>query len=83
MFLVEPLEGTERDAARLELLAAFLDQHSPEIVLVIVAPRNRLAGLPPSAYDEAYAAENLAAVARRIREQDPRGIIRPFPKPKG
>ena len=83
VFLLEPLEGAEGDARRLDLLTAFLDQHSPEIVLVVVTPRQRLADLPSSAYDEAYAAEDLAAVARRIREQDPQGIIRPFPKPKG
>ncbi len=82
VFLLEPLTGTEGDARRLELLTAFLDQHSPEIVLVVVVPRSRLGNLPPSAYDEAYAAEDPAGVVRRIREQDPRGILRPFPKPK-
>lgn len=83
VFLVEPFEDTAADVRRLELLTAFLDQHSPEIVLVAVTPRERLAALPPSAYDEAYDSEDLAAVVRRIREQDPRGMIRPFPKPKG
>ncbi len=82
MFLVEPLEGAQGDAHRLDLLAAFLDQHSPEIVLVVVAPRERLGTLPPASYDEAYAAENPGIVVRRIREQDPHGMIPPFPKPK-
>jgi hypothetical protein len=82
VFLVEPLEGARSEPRRLELLAAFLDQHSPEIVLVVVAPRKRLASLPPSAYDEAYASEDVGGAVRRIREQDPRGMIRPFPKPK-
>lgn len=82
VFLVEPLEGAEADRRRLDLLAAFLDQHSPEIVLVVVTPSERIAVLPPPSYDEAYGSEDLGSVVRRIREQDPRGIIRPFPKPK-
>lgn len=82
LFLLEPLEGTEAGAPRLETLTAFLDQHSPEIVLVAVTPRDRIRGLPPSSYDEVYPSEDVAAVVRRIREQDPRGMVRPFPKPK-
>ncbi len=82
MFLIEPLDGARDETRRLELLAAFLEQHSPEIVLVIVTPRARLAGLPASAYDEAYASEDLGAIVRRIRDQDPRGALRPFPKPR-
>ncbi len=82
MFLLEPLGEGKDDARRLEVLSAFLDQHSPEIVLVVVTPRERLASLPPSAYDEAYGAEDLGGVVRRIREQDPQGMIRPFAKPK-
>lgn len=82
VFLIEPLEGAKTEPRRRELLTAFLDQHSPEIVLVVVAPQERLADLPPSAYDEAYGAEDVAGVVRRIREQNPHGMIRPFPKPK-
>ncbi len=82
MFLIEPLEGAASESHRLELLAAFLDQHSPEIVLVVVTLRERLASLPSTAYDEAYASEDVAGVVRRIQEQDPHGIIRPFPKPR-
>ncbi len=83
LFLIEPLEDTKGGRPRLELLAAFLDQHSPEIVLMLVAPREELAGLPTTSYDEVYPADDLEAVVRRIREQDPRGIVRPFPKPEG
>lgn len=83
VFLLEPLGDGTDDARRLEVLSAFLDQHSPEIVLVIVVPRERIASLPASAYDEAFGAEDLEGVVRRIREQDPQGMIRPFPKPKG
>ena len=81
LFLVEPLENADGDLRRLELLAAFLDQHSPEIVLVVVAPAGRIASLPTSSYDEVYASDDLADIVRRIREQDPKGMIRPFPKP--
>lgn len=82
MFLLEPREEGKDDARRLEVVSAFLDQHSPEIVLVVVVPRERLASLPPSAYDEAYGDDDLEGVVRRIREQDPQGMIRPFPKSK-
>jgi hypothetical protein len=82
MFLIEPLEASEEEPRRIELLAAFLEQHSPEIVLIVVTTGERLAGLPVSSYDEAYASEDLAGVVRRIRAQDPRGMIRPFPKPR-
>jgi len=81
VFLIEPLEGGRSEPRRLELLAAFLDQHSPEIVLVVVAPQERLDKVPPSAYDEAYPSEDLAVVVRRIRDQNPKGMLRPFPKP--
>lgn len=83
LFLVEPLEAPRDERSRLGLLAAFLEQHSPEIVLVVVAPPNRAATLPSTSYDEVYPSDDLSAVVRRMREQDPRGIVRPFPKPKG
>lgn len=83
LFLIEPLESVRESRQRLELLAAFLEQHSPEIVLVVVAPRGELAALPPSSYDEAYVSDDPSAVVRRIRGQDPHGLVRPFPKPKG
>lgn len=79
LFLVEPL-GTAGNPARVELLARFLDQHSPEIVLVVLATRDAMGRVPPAAYDEIYDATDLAAVVRRIRLQEPGGIVRPFPK---
>lgn len=81
LFLVESV-GDAADPARLEVLARFLDQHSPEIVLVLVADTEAIARIAPEAYDEIYDAADVAAVARRIRLQEPGGIIRPFPKPR-
>ncbi len=79
LFLIESMES-EGDAARVELLSRFLDQHSPEIVLIVLAPKETIGGLPASAYDEIYDAADVAAVVRRIRRQDPGGMVRPFPK---
>ncbi len=80
LFLVESL-GDAEDPARLELLARFLDQHSPEIVLVLLTAKDAMARIPPASYDEIYDAADVAAVVRRIRLQEPGGMIRPFPKP--
>lgn len=80
LFLVEPV-ASDRSAAAPEL-AAFLDQHSPEIVLVVVAPLATVNRLPPEAYDEIYAASDIPRMTARIREQDPDGIVRPFMKPR-
>lgn len=80
LFLVEPL-GDAWSPARIELLARFLDQHSPEIVLVVLAAKETMGRVPPEAFDEIYDAADLAAVVRRIRLQEPDGIVRPFPKP--
>jgi hypothetical protein len=80
LFLIEPLGSGDDDGHRLEFLAAFLDQHSPEIVLVVVAAKDQIPGIPPACYDEVYPASKLAAVVRRIRWQNPQGMIRPFPK---
>ncbi len=79
LFLIEPVEG-ERDRARVELLARFLEQHSSEIVLVVLAPKEAMATVPAASYDEIYDAADVAAVVRRIRRQDPGGLVRPFPK---
>jgi len=76
LFLVEPCStvgGVER-ATR------FLDQHSPEIVLAVVALRRIADRLPPESYDELYEAGDVPRLVQRIREQDPRGVIRPFAK---
>lgn len=80
LFLLEHVEERERPE-RMALLSLFLDQHSPDLVLILLAPSARLPDLPPSAYDEVYDASDATAVVRRIREQDPAGILRPFRKP--
>ncbi len=80
LFLVEPL-GDAWGAGRTELLARFLDQHSPEIVLVVLAAKEAMGRVPPGAFDEIYDAADLTAVVRRIRLQEPGGLVRPFPKP--
>lgn len=81
LFLVESV-GDGGDGARLEILARFLDQHSPEIVLVLLTEAGARDRIPPASYDEIYDAADVAAVVRRIRLQEPGGMIRPFPKPR-
>lgn len=80
LFLVEPLRSPGRGAV--ERLSRFLEQHSPEIVLVVVAPDAVGDAIPHDAYDEIYAASEIEKLATRIREQNPEGIVRPFPKPR-
>src|SRR5438552_3722994 len=58
------------------------DQHSPEIVLVIVAPDAKVRKVPPEAYDEIYPESEVTQMTRRIREQDPKGFVLPFEKPR-
>src|SRR5436853_167923 len=79
LFLVEPVAVVSRPA--IERLTGFLDQHSPEIVLVIVAPDAEVRKVPPEAYDEIYPESEVTQMTRRIREQDPKGIVLPFEKP--
>ena len=77
LFLVEPclsLGGVVERAMR------FLDQHSPEIVMAVVAPKRIAAKLPPESYDELYGEGDVPRLVQRIREQDPFGAVRPFPK---
>ena len=77
LFLVEPCStvgGTVERATR------FLEQHSPEIVMAVVAPKRVAARLPPKSYDELYEEGDVPRLVQRIREQDPRGTVRPFPK---
>lgn len=80
LFLVERLAA--EDKARTELLSRFLDQHSPEIVLLVLAAREELSRIPAEAYDELYDAADVAAAVRRIRLQEPGGMVKPFPKPR-
>lgn len=77
LFLVEPCLSV---GASVERATWFLDQHSPEIVYVAVAPKRVAAKLPPESYDERYEEDAVPELVRRIREQDPRGAVRPFPK---
>lgn len=79
LFLVVPF-GDASDAGRIRMLSRFLEQHSPEIVLVVLADKGSMALVPPQAYDEIYDAADVAAVVRRIRTQDPDGMVRPFVK---
>jgi hypothetical protein len=79
LFLVEVIAADDA-AAKANLLAGFLAQHSPEIVLVAVVPDDVRAGFPPEAYDELYSDADLARIVRRIREQDPEGFVEPFDK---
>lgn len=58
----------------------FLDQHSPEIVLAVVAPKRVASRLPPESYDELYEEGDVPRLAQRIREQDPYGSVRLFEK---
>ncbi len=78
LFLLKGLSGDAEEAAR---AATFLEQHSPEIVLIAIVPTDVVERLRPDAYDEVYPSSDLPAVVRRIREQDPHGIVRPFTKP--
>lgn len=80
LFLVEPIP----DAGAKETigqLVRFLEQHSPEIVLVVVTPDAAVRRIPLEAYDEIYATSEIRTLTSRIRTQDPEGIVRPFEKP--
>lgn len=81
LFLLVCLADDATRETKAGLLARFLDQHSPEIVLVAVVPSAAIPDVPQAAYDEIYPEADPAVVVRRIREQDPHGMIRPFPRP--
>jgi hypothetical protein len=78
LFLVEPLGTPSR--AVLGRLTRFLEQHSPEIVLVVIAHDAKVSKIPIEAYDEIYPESRLADLVQRIRDQDPEGLIPPFEK---
>ena len=80
LFLVEPLRSLQ--AAAVERLSRFLEQHSPEIVLVVVTQDATRDRVPQEAYDEIYAATEIEKLTTRIRDQDPEGIVQPFLKPR-
>jgi len=77
LFLVEPCSTV---GGTVERSTRFLDQHSPEIVLAVVAPKRVADRLPPESYDELYDAGDVPRLVQRIREQDPQEAVRPFPK---
>ncbi len=80
LFLVEPLRS-DRGHKAIAYLSEFLDQHSPDIVFIVVTPDSYLDRIPWEAYDEIYSASEIRAMTSRIHEQDPDGIVRPFAKP--
>ncbi len=80
LFIVEPL-GSLRTVA-VERLSRFLEQHSPEIVLVVVTRDTIGHRVPQNAYDEIYVTTEIEKLTTRIRDQDPDGIVRPFLKPR-
>lgn len=80
LFLVEPFLSSARAAGIFERVTQFLEQHSPEIVFVAVAPTRVAVRLPPESYDELYGDGEVQRLVRRIHTQDPEGPVRPFPK---
>jgi len=82
LFLVEPCLAYTPGGGAVQRHARFLEQHSSELVLVLVAPASVAARLPPDSYDELYENTELAKLVSRIRDQDPHGAVRPFDKRK-
>lgn len=80
LFLVEPIASARSGAVR--RLTGFLEQHSPEIVLVLATTDAALTEIAPEAYDEIYGASDVGRLTARIREQNPEGIVQPFHKPR-
>ncbi len=80
LFLVEPIAPGR--TARIRRLTGFLEQHSPEIVLILVTADAALDEIRPEAYDEIYGASDVGPLTARIRKQDPEGIVQPFQKPQ-
>lgn len=80
LFLVEPIAPGR--TARMRRLIGFLEQHSPEIVLILVTADAAVGKIRPEAYDEIYGASDVGRLTARIHEQDPEGIVQPFRKPQ-
>ena len=80
LFLVEPVAPGR--TARIRRLIGFLEQHSPEIVLILVTTDEAVDEIRPEAYDEIYGASEVGRLTARIRDQDPEGIAQPFRKPQ-
>ena len=79
LFLLEAIAEADADA-KAEVLTPFLEQHSSELVLLVVAPNAVMERFPPEAYDEMYPEAEIPRVVRRILEQDTRGFVEPFEK---
>ena len=80
LFLVEPCLSFTAKGGAVQRHSQFREQHSEEIVLVLVAPKSVADRLPPESYDELYETSELERVVSRIRGQNPGGAVRPFPK---
>lgn len=80
LFLVEPCPSYTSGGGAVQRHARFLEQHSAEIVLVLVAPKAVADRLPPESYDELYGETDLDGLVSRIRNQDAQGAVQPFPK---
>jgi len=80
LFLIEAIPSEEAEGTTARILSRFLEQHSSELVLVVVAPRPICERFPADAYDEIYAADDLARAVRRVRDQATQGIVEPFTK---
>ncbi|MGI0149103.1 MAG: hypothetical protein ACREDF_06195 [Thermoplasmata archaeon] len=81
LFLVEPIADARATEA-IGQLTRFLEQHSTDIVLVVVTPDEAYRTIPLEAYDEIYPASDVRRLTTRIRQQDLKGIVRPFEKPR-
>jgi len=65
LFLIAPIAVTDQEH-QLEIVTRFLESHSEEIVLIVVAPEAVLEHLPPEAYDEAYTDTDAARVVEPL-----------------
>ena len=81
LFLVEPIPDAGAKEA-IGQLVRFLEQHSPEFILVVITPDAAVRRIPLEAYDEIYPASEVRRLTTRIRKQDPEDIVRPFEKPR-
>ena len=81
LFLVEPVRSV-RSGDATATFSRFLEQHSPEIVFVVVAMDSMVNRFPQEAYDEIYGESAIGTLITRIRKQDPEGIVQPFEKPR-
>jgi len=80
LFLVEPSLSYAAGGGAGQRHARFLEQHSAELVLVLVAPKAVAERLPAESYDELYEDTELEKLVSRIRTQDPHGAVRHFEK---